>query len=224
MEYLDMPKLESPFVRKLIDGKYVVTPEINPGYEWIFNDPSVIATEKLDGTNVSIVIEKGIVIRIYNRTNLVMANGLRIENNKGTRYILDGVMGAIEKGYVERLGDGQHFGEVIGPKFGRAHGGGPNPYLLEKHIWIPFNTYVKEHLRYKSWGKYPKDFQTISNWFKDDLLPLFFMRIHGDKLKDRDAVHHVPYVEGIVFYHPNGLMAKLRKDMFSWHEGKSHGD
>lgn len=29
----DMPKLESPFLRKTINGEYVVTPEISPGFE-----------------------------------------------------------------------------------------------------------------------------------------------------------------------------------------------
>ena len=218
MEYSDMPKLECPFVRKEINGRYLITKDVTPGMDWVFDDTSVIATEKLDGTNVSIVIERGIVIRIYNRKNLVMANGLRIENNKGTRYILDGVLEAIEKGYVSNLSDGQHFGEVIGPKFGRVRAGGPNPYLLDKHIWIPFNTYVREHLKYKSWGKYPKDFETISRWFKDDLLPLYFMRIHGQENIDKK------YVEGIVFHHLDGRMAKIRKDMFDFYEGTSHGD
>ena len=51
----DMPKLESPFVRTLLpNGDYIVTPEISPGYEWVFEDESVMAIEKLHGTNVSV--------------------------------------------------------------------------------------------------------------------------------------------------------------------------
>ena len=38
MKVRDMPKLESPFIRKMINNRYVVTPEINPGYEWVFED------------------------------------------------------------------------------------------------------------------------------------------------------------------------------------------
>lgn len=223
-EVRDMPKLESPFIREMIGGRYVVTREINPGYEWVFTDETVMAIEKLDGTNVSIIIEDGIVRRVMNRMNLVMANGLRIENNKGTRYILDGILGAIEKSYVARLPDGQHFGEVIGPKYGKAAKGGPNPYQLDGHVWIPFATYSREHLRYKSWGKYPKDYDTLSAWFEQDLLPLYYSRIHGDVLKERDNLHFIPYVEGIVFTHPDGRMAKLRRDMFDWYKGKGHGE
>jgi hypothetical protein len=224
VEIRDMPKLESPYIRKMIGGRYVVTREVNPGYEWVFTDESVMAIEKLDGTNVSIIIEDGVVRRVMNRMNLVMANGLRIENNKGTRYILDGVLAAIEKSYVAHLPDGQHFGEVIGPKFGHAEVGGPNPYQLTEHVWIPFATYSREHLRYKSWGKYPKDYDTISAWFEKDLLALYYLRIHG-KNEDGDLPGgKAPYVEGVVFTHPDGRMAKLRRDMFDWYKGKGHGE
>lgn len=217
VEILDMPKLESPFVRKYSGKRYLVTSEINPGYNWVFDDPETIALEKLDGTNVSLYIEDGTIKQIWNRKNRVMSGGLPIASTAGYRYIIEGVMNAAEKGYCN-FTDGQYFGEVIGPKFGRAHGGGPNPYLLDKHIWIPFSTYSREKLKYKSWGKYPKDFDTISKWFKDDLLPLYFLRIHGKETPEK------AYVEGIVFTHPDGRMAKLRRDMFDWYAGPQHDD
>ncbi|MBI2151707.1 hypothetical protein HYU21_03225, partial [Candidatus Woesearchaeota archaeon] len=47
----DMDKLDSPFIRKEIDGEYIVTPEITPGLEWVFTDDKVMAIEKLHGTN-----------------------------------------------------------------------------------------------------------------------------------------------------------------------------
>jgi len=63
----DMPKLESPFIRKINDkGEYVVTNEIAPGYEWCFNDPDTILMEKLDGTNVSIDLKELAVLYMYN--------------------------------------------------------------------------------------------------------------------------------------------------------------
>jgi len=189
----DMPKLESPFVRKQINGEYVVTSEIAEGYEWVFEDESVIAIEKLHGTNVSIVIVEGNVIAVYNRTERIPFI------NKGKKWITEALLNSKERGYLEFLGDGQHFGEVIGP---RVNG---NPYKLKEHLWIPFTTFCQKHLKYKSWGKYPKDFQTISEWFKD-LIPLY-ASMHGNR---------EGFVEGIVFTHPDGRMAKLRKDMFDW--------
>jgi hypothetical protein len=195
---MDMPKLESPFKRAIVDGYYVVTPEINEDCSWVFTDESVMATEKLDGTNVSIIVEDGMIKQIFNRTNRIPFFGSK-------RFIVEGLLESFDRGYCN-FTDGQYFGELIGPK---VNG---NPYKLEHHIWIPFSTYAQEHLKYKSWGKYPKDFDTISNWFKDDLFSLYYIRLHKEKVPP----------EGVVFVHPDGRMAKLRRDMFSWFEGDSH--
>jgi len=198
-EIKDMPKIESPFVRKEIDGNYIVIPEITEGYEWVFNDDGVIAIEKLHGTNVSILIQDGIITSVWNRTERIPFF------NKGKKYIIEAVLNSYEKGYMEFLPDGQHFGEVIGEKING------NPYKIQGHLWMPFNTYCKKHLAYTSWGKYPKTFESISEWFKT-LMPLYAMK-GGDKNG---------FVEGVVFYHPDGRMAKLRKDMFDWYVGRRH--
>lgn len=200
MEIKNMPKIECPFIRTGTD--YLVTPDINPGYEWVFEDESVIAQEKLDGTNVSIVIKNSKITRVFNRLN-------EIEINPWSDIpIMNALRNSYNKGLCN-LPDGQHFGEAIGIKING------NPYALDTQIWLPFDTYCAEHLVYKSWGKYPKDFKTISNWFQDDLLPLYYMKKHsGDKSG---------FVEGVVFHHPDGRMAKLRVDMFDWFQGKRHG-
>jgi hypothetical protein len=199
----DMPKLESPFVRKEIDGGYVVTPEIAEGYDWVFNDENVIATEKLDGTNVSIIIENGTITSIWNRTERLPFF------NKGKAHIIEGILEAYKRGYCE-LPDGQWFGELIGEK---VQG---NPYKIKGHLWIPFVTYAQEHLKYKSWGKYPKDFKTISVWFEKDLFSLWHRRHDEGK---------IVAPEGVVFVNTKtGQMAKLRRDMFDWFKGKRHKD
>ena len=197
-----MEKIECPFVREMINGDYLVTPQIIKGMEWVFED-DVMAIEKLHGTNVSIVIQDGIIIAIFNRTERIPFF------NKGKKYIIDGLLNSYERGYMEDLLDGQHFGELIGPK---VNG---NPYRLKEHIWIPFETFGQKHLRYKSWGKYPKDFDTISNWFKEDLIPLYACMVQGSEGRKNG------FVEGVVFTHLDGRFAKLRKDMFSW--AKSQG-
>lgn len=205
-----MPKLHSPFVRKVVDGEYVVTNEITEGYEWVFEDESVMAVEKLHGTNVSIQITDGVVTGVWNRTERIPFF------NKGKAHIIKGILNSYEKGYLEFLSDGQHFGELIGPK---VNG---NPYILDEHIWIPFETYGQKHLSYTCWGKYPKTFESISEWFKD-LMPLYDLRIHGKPLGIKsERIFADQFVEGIVFTHPDGRMAKLRGDMFDWFEGRRH--
>lgn len=197
-----MPKIECPFVRVEIDGKYILTDRIMEGYEWVFEDETVMAIEKLHGTNVSIQIKDGVIVGAWNRTERLPFF------NRGKTHIILGLLNSFEKGWMEFLGDGQHFGELIGPK---VNG---NPYKLDAHLWIPFSTFCQKHLRYKSWGKYPKDFKTISEWFKNDLLPLY-TSMKGDR---------EGFVEGVVFTHPKtGQMAKLRRDMFDWYkEPSSH--
>lgn len=198
-EIKDMPKLYSPFVRKEINGKYIVVNEIAEGYEWVFTDESVMAIEKLNGTNVSINIQNGVITGIWNRTNRIPLF------NKPYKFISEGILNAYENGYIDMLLDGQYFGELIGTKLQG------DPYNVKGHLWIPFKTYAQKHLRYKCWGKYPKTFESISEWFKE-LMPLYNIR-KGFK---------EGFVEGIVFTHPDGRMAKLRCDMFDWFKGKRH--
>ena len=200
MKIKNMPKIECPFVRKMINNNYLVTDEIEENMEWVFEDESVMAIEKLHGTNVSIVIIEGTVTQVYNRTERIPFI------TKSKSWIIKGILNSKERGYLEFLGDGQHFGELIGPK---VNG---NPYKLDIHLWIPFETFCKKHLKYKAWGKYPKTFESISKWFKEDLLPLYSC-MKGNK---------EGFVEGIVFTHPDGRMAKLRRDMFDWHKGEKH--
>jgi len=159
-----------------------------------------MAIEKLHGTNVSIVIVEGQVVELYNRSERIPII------NKGKDYITKGVLESFKRGYMEFLGDGQHFGELIGEKVNK------NKYNIKGNLWIPFETFAQKHLRYKSWGKYPKDFDTISKWFENDLIPLY-SSMNGNR---------EGFVEGVVFTHPDGRMAKLRRDMFDWYKGRRH--
>jgi hypothetical protein len=203
MKIKDMPKLESPFVREIIDGEYVVTPKVAEGYEWVFEDESVMAIEKLHGTNVSIVMQDGVITAVFNRTERIPFF------NKGKAHIIEGILESYKRGFTEHLLDGQHYGELIGEKLQG------NPYKIKGHLWIPFETFGQKHLRYKSWGKYPKDFETISEWFKE-LIPLYACMVQGEEGRKSG------YVEGVVFTHPDGRMAKLRKDMFPWFKERRH--
>ncbi|MFH1356830.1 MAG: hypothetical protein ABII18_06835 [bacterium] len=124
----DFPKLYCPFIRqtfkvdkeawkkygaslKLREPKvYLVVNKINPGYEWVFNSPDTFAVEKLDGTNVKIKTEKGRLVAVQNRLNVI--DPLQIM--QGKTYIIEGVFQAIGKDYVEK--NDEQAGEVIGPK------------------------------------------------------------------------------------------------------------
>lgn len=124
----DFPKIECPFIRKVfpIDPEdfkkqgrrlqlrrpevQLVVDEVNPGFEWVFDDPETIATEKLDGTNIKLKTEHGRLVALQNRLNVI--DPLQII--KGKTFLIEGIFMAIQKDYVKP--DGVQAGEVIGPK------------------------------------------------------------------------------------------------------------
>ena len=193
-----MPKLESPFVRKKIDGAYVVVDEVAPDMDWVFDDSSVLAVEKLHGENVSVFVKNGTILHIWDRTNRIPFF------NRGREQVVTAVRNAYSRKYMDFLLNGQHFGECVG--YG-IHG---NKYGLDDVLWVPF-THLAEKYHYESWGKYPKTFDSISDWFKD-LESLFASHRGISKV----------FAEGIVFTHPDGRLAKLRRDMFPWFKGRRH--
>jgi len=217
----DFPKIQCPFVRKLFNFRgdpkdyakyhirpgqktvYLVTNEINGDYGWVFDDPDTIATEKLDGTNVKVKIEGNRIAEVKNRVNTI--DLLAIVT--GRQHFAEGVLHSVGKGYFH--GDGEHAGELVGPK---VQG---NPYDLILHEFYPFEKAIGE-LRYKSFDKYEKNFVNFESWFKDYLRSLFHAKRH--KIEIKDAV----FAEGVVFHNlkrkVNGQthMAKLRRDMYRW--------
>lgn len=204
----DMPKLESVFFRKEIGEDFIVTDEINPECKWVFEgtEEEVLCTEKLDGTDVSIVIENGKITRIFNRTNEIPF----FSKNVGNRFIVEGILNSYERGYCN-FTDGQYFGELVGPKIQG------NPLQLTEYLWLPFNSYVRENLTYNSFHKYPKTFENLKNWL---LSPIEEGGIFSLYLKKRGIIGKP---EGVVFHNvKTGQMCKLRIDMFEEFKGKRH--
>ncbi len=218
----DFPKLQCPFIRQtfkvnrddhrrlgqrlgLRDPEvYLAVDQVNPGYEWVFDDPDTFAVEKLNGTNVKLLTEKGRLVALQNRKNVI--DPLQILHGKA--FIIEGIFRSIAKDYVKE--DGEQAGEVIGPKLQG------NPYKLDFHEWYPFEKSI-ESLRYKSFEKHERTFDNWAAWFKDYLFSLYYQK-RASKLKLTDKV----FAEGVVFYNlrrrdeSQTWMAKLRRDMFPW--------
>lgn len=220
----DFTKLECPFIRKTYqvdkaDWKkyghalklrspevYLVTPEFNPGYEWVIDHPETMAIEKLDGSNVGILMEKGRIKEIQNRKNEV--DPLQVIG--GRSFIMDGVFAAADMGILHK--DGLQYGELLGPKLQS------NPYGLPRHLWYPF-TKARTDLRYNSFDKYPREFWGWSEWFRLGLQSLLTKK-KSTKSQHTDNI----FAEGVIFTnrqlgcdqdHPR--MSKLRRDMFYWY-------
>ena len=218
----DFPKLQCPFIRQTfaVDREawrkhgaalglrepvaYLVVDKVNPGYEWVFEDPATFAVEKLNGTNVKILTRGGRLIAIQNRLNVI--DPLQII--KGKTFLVEGILRAVGKGYV--MEDGEQAGEVIGPKLQG------NPYKLEMHEWYSFQI-AMERLRYRSFHEHDRTFDNWSAWFKDHLDSRFYVK-QAAKTGATDKV----FAEGVVFYNlarrdaSLTWRAKLRRDMFDW--------
>ncbi len=218
----DFPKIECPFVRKIYkvnkdDHKkhgrrlhlrtpevYIVINEVNPGYEWVFEDSDTIAVEKLNGTNVKLKTIEGRLTHLQNRKNII--DPLQII--KGKTFIVEGVLRSVHRDMINF--NGEQCGEVIGPKLQG------NPYNINEHIWYPFEKTIGS-LRYKSFDNYDRTLENWSSWFRDYLISLFYCNHHKILHKDCKVM-----AEGIIFYNlkrkneGKSYMAKLRRDMFSW--------
>jgi hypothetical protein len=204
----DMPKLECPFKREEINGKYICVPNLREEYKWILDPDLVIATEKFDGTNVSVVVENGNIKFVLNRTN-------RVDIWKAKDWFYKGIKRAIDEGKfkVDMCDDGQYFGELIGPKIQK------NSYELTEPLWIPFD-YVKNHYLFKFYYSWltEQDFSTEEN----TLLAFSNLLRELKSIYCRNkGVEKQP--EGIVFHNKiTGEMCKLRCDMFDWFTGRRH--
>ena len=223
----DMPKLRSPFIREKINDKYVCTPQITPGYEWVFTSNST-AVEKLDGTNVSTWVKDKTVDAIMNRKNHIEVW------KKGQANFAIGVLQSIYKGHFKphNLADGGYFGELIGEKIQG------NPYNIHSHLWMPFS-YTRTRYMFKFWfdfvkeleGKSPEEiYNKTSDLFKG-LWSLFKRKngVTGDVTKESTFLNSAA-AEGLVIYPKDipldaqsyGRCAKLRRDMFDWYNGDAH--
>lgn len=219
----DFPKLHCPFIRQTFKvnpeqwkkfGRkmglrspevYLVVDRVNPGYEWVFEDSETFAVEKLNGSNVKIRTEKGRLVAVQNRLNVIDP----LQVFKGKTFIIEGVFISIGKGYVKE--DGEEAGELIGPKVQA------NPYKLDLHEWYPFEKAISS-LRYKSFHDHDRNFDNWSSWFKDWLFSRYYTK-RASKMGWDDKL----MAEGVVFYNLKRKVegktwrAKLRRDMFDWY-------
>ncbi len=179
---------------------YLVRNIVNPGYEWVFDDPDTFCCEKIDGQNIKIQTRDGHIKAVQNRKNIVHYTQVIKKDHR----VLEGIVSSIGKGYLDP--NAIQAGELIGPKLQG------NPYQLDHHLWYPFSKAVSS-LRYKAFDKHGRTLEGWSLWFEKYIFSLF-MQKRG--IKD-------VFPEGIVIYNMKRklqgqiYMAKLRRDMFDWY-------
>jgi len=183
-------------------GNYVATGNFAPGFDWI-KDDGVIAAEHIHGTNVRIYVVKGNVEKVFTRRN-------DVTNPYGNKEIFFSIEESQRRGLLHR--NGEECGTIpFTPAKLRAD------MIFDYPYWIS-RDYQKRRMSFDQWGKLPKTVENISNWLKEDLASQ--LKNDLDHFVDCGAPTHNtngiarPY--GIVFFHPDGRVARVTCNMFSW--------
>jgi hypothetical protein len=155
-----------------------------------------VPTEKLDGTNVRLTVRNHLLVRVEKRRNpdgKQKAEGIRDPwyMDASRDFSADEwIMQAANNTDLSDVPDGEWSGEAVGP---RIQG---NPLKLPLHTVILFSLPdVRERLRFTN---APHTFNELR-----DCLPRQKSRIGND----------AP-IEGIVWHHPDGRMAKIKTKDF----------
>ena len=168
-----------------------VIDRIRAGCEWVFAGEG-IPTEKLDGMNVRLTIRSGQLVRVEKRRN-----PSKIQKKAGIKdgwYVDADEFGqedkwlfeAARKTDVSRWPDGEHSCEALGPKIQG------NPLGLTEHLCVPFN------LEIPAYDEIPRSFQGLKSALKE--------------LESKYSPKQL--AEGIVFHHPDGRRAKIKRKDF----------
>lgn len=160
--------------------------------EWVFAGEGQ-STEKLDGMNIRVTIRRGEIVRVEKRRN-----PSKIQKQKG---IVDGwyvdanelgsedkwIYEAVRATEVSSWPDGEHPCEALGPNIQG------NPLGLKNALCVPFNLSIPVY------QSSPRTYEELRS----------FLQV----LESQFSPGHL--AEGIVFHHPDGRRAKIkRKDFF----------
>lgn len=183
-----MEKIPTVFER---DDHFGVKPQVRAGCEWVVAGEGA-ATEKLDGMNIRLTIRSGTLVRIEKRRNPT-----RAQKEKGIKdgwYVDTDERGPEDKWILEAARttdvsewpDGEHSCEALGPSIQG------NTLGLERHVCVPFNMEVPQfQLAHRTFDYFRESFRTLESKY---------------------APGHL--AEGIVFHHPDGRRAKLKRKDF----------
>lgn len=170
---------------------FKVINKVREGCEWVLAGEGA-ATEKVDGMNVRLTIRAGRCVRVEKRRNPT-----KVQKKQG---IIDGwyvdadeygqedkwIFEAVKSTEVEGWPDGEHSCEALGPKIQG------NPLGLEKHVCVPFN------LEIPAFDEIPRSFGGLEKALAE--------------LESKYSPEHL--AEGIVFHHPDGRRAKIKRKDF----------
>lgn len=184
-----MEKIPTLFVR---DERFKVTDQVRPECAWVL-DGEGTATEKLDGANVRLTTRSGDLVRVEKRRNPTkehkakgIVDGWYVDTD-ATAPEDRWILEAADATDISTWPDGEHPCEALGPKFQG------NPLGLDHHVCVPFNLEVPVY------ADIPRDFDGLATQLAE--------------LESRFAPGRL--AEGVVFHHPDGRRAKIKRRDFA---------
>ena len=183
-----MQKIPTLFER---GDDFTVTDQVRPGCEWVLAGEGA-ATEKLDGTNVRLTIRGGTVVRVEKRRNpskkqkaAGIKDGWYVDASRDEPQD-KWMFVAVDNTDVTGWPDGEHPAEALGPNI-RG-----NDLGLDEHVCVPFD------LQAPRYAEVPRTFEGLR-----ETLPTLGSLYHDGAT-----------AEGIVFHHPDGRRAKIKRKDF----------
>lgn len=183
-----MEKIPTLFER---DEHFKVIDSLRPECDWVLRGEGT-PTEKLDGTNIRLTTRAGQIVRVEKRRNpskaqkqLGIADGWYADADEGAAED-KWILAAARNTDVSAWPDGEHSCEALGP---RIQG---NPLQLPDLVCVPFN------LEVPAYTSVPRSYAGLQ-----ELLAA---------LESKFAPGHL--AEGIVFHHPDGRRAKIKRKDF----------
>ncbi len=183
-----MEKIPTIFER---DEHFKVQNKIKEGCEWVFSGEG-IATEKVDGTNIRVTLRSQTCVRVEKRRNpskaqkkLGIIDGWYVDADEHAKED-KWIFEAVNNTDFTTWPDGEHSCEAMGPKIQG------NTLGLEKNICVPFN------LEIPSFEEIPRNYDELQKALAE--------------LESKYSPEHL--AEGIVFHHPDGRRAKIKRKDF----------
>lgn len=171
---------------------FKVINQVKPQCEWVLEGLGE-PTEKLDGTNIRVTTRAGQVVRVEKRRNpskqhkkLGIVDGWYVDTDAEASEDR-WILAAVQNTDTREWADGEHPCEALGPKIQG------NPLGLSDYVCVPFN------LEIPVFEDLPRDFEGIQATLKN--------------LESQYSPEHL--VEGIVFHHPDGRRAKIKRKDFA---------
>jgi hypothetical protein len=186
-----MEKIPTLFER---NDKFKVIDKIHEGCDWVIRGEGQ-ATEKLDGMNMRLTVQGGMVVKVEKRRNPTrdqkkagIVDGWYVdakEADNNDKWLFD----AVRNTDVSSWPDGEHSVEALGPSIQG------NPLGLDRHVCVPFN------LKIPVYENVPRTFDGLKMFIATEALKSIYSP-HGN------------LAEGIVFHHPDGRRAKIKRKDF----------